>query len=146
MTSYEGKPANHKYSEESFDTFLFILLNFDDIEIYPFNLDPRIISQAYNAVKLKGSDVRKIFHLKLDKYLIITNDLIKYVRITIEKPAVVCKTKRLADSSPSKFFRLAVTANVSTCEHQDHDLPQKKMFYEYCELQTSYLVHIGDPE
>lgn len=95
MTSYEGKPVNHKYGEESFDTFLFILLNFDDIEIYPFNLDPRIISQAYNAVKLKGSDIRKIFHLKLDKYLIITNDLIKYVRITIEKPAVVCKTKRL---------------------------------------------------
>jgi hypothetical protein len=111
-----------------------VLLNFDDIEVYPFNLDPRIITQPYNAVKLKGNDVRKVFHLKLDKYLIITNELIKYVRITIEKPAVVCHTKRLANSSPSKYFRLALTSNVSTCEHQDHNLPQKRLFYEFCEL------------
>jgi predicted nucleic-acid-binding Zn-ribbon protein len=46
-------------------------------------VDPRIITEAYNGVKLKGNDIRKIFHTKLDKYIVITNELIKYVRITI---------------------------------------------------------------
>lgn len=32
-----------------------------------------MINHAYNAVKLKGSDIRKIFHIKTDKYLLITN-------------------------------------------------------------------------
>lgn len=94
LTDYQGRPSNRRYAEEAFDSFLFLLLNFDDVEAYPFNIDPRTISQAYNAVKLKGSDVRKIFHLKLDRYIIVTNELIRYVRITIQKPAVVCKAKR----------------------------------------------------
>ena len=94
VTEYEGRPRSQKYSEDAFDSFLFLLLNFDDVEAYPFNLDPRTISQAYNAVKLKGNDVRKIFHLKLDRYLFITNDLIRYVKIAIQKPAVVCKARR----------------------------------------------------
>jgi hypothetical protein len=146
VTDYEGRPARSKYAEDAFDSFLFLLLNFDDVEAYPFNLDPRTISQAYNAVKLKGSDVRKIFHLKLDRYLLVTNELIRYVRIAIHKPAVVCRARRTQDAAPSKYFRLALTANVSTCEHLDHALPPKRLFYEYCERETSFLVHVGDPE
>lgn len=109
-------------------------------------MDPRIISQPYNAAKLKGNDIRKVFHLNLDAYLLITNEQIKYVRMAIEKPAILCHTKRLPNSSPAKYFRIALTSNVSTCEHKDHNLPQKRAFYEYCELQTNFLVHIGDPE
>jgi hypothetical protein len=37
------------------DSFLFLIENYDDIEIYPFNIDPRMINRAYNALKLKGN-------------------------------------------------------------------------------------------
>lgn len=44
VTEYEGRPRSQKYSEDAFDSFIFLLLNFDDVEAYPFNLDPRTIS------------------------------------------------------------------------------------------------------
>ena len=70
-------------------------MNFDDIEIYPFNIDPRVINEPYNAVKLKGNSIRKIFHVRTDFYLLITNEEVKYVRIAIEKPVIACRTRRL---------------------------------------------------
>jgi hypothetical protein len=73
LTEYQGKSVSQRYAEESFDSFLFLIENYDDIEIYPFNIDPRMITRSYNAVKLKGRDIRRVFHLKTDYYIIVTN-------------------------------------------------------------------------
>lgn len=40
------------------DTFLFMLESQEDLEIYPFNQDPRTINLAYNAVKFKTNKVK----------------------------------------------------------------------------------------
>jgi hypothetical protein len=32
-----------------------------------------MITRSYNAVKLKGRDIRRVFHLKTDYYIIVTN-------------------------------------------------------------------------
>jgi len=53
-----------------------------------------MITKSYNAVKLKGGDIRKLFHIKTDLFLLITNDQIRYVKIVVEKPAMVCRAKK----------------------------------------------------
>lgn len=125
---------------------MFLLENSDDIEIYPFNLDPRIINEAYNAVKLKGTEVREFFHIAADRFLLITNEHIQYLRISISKPSVVCRTTKPVHSAPENYYLLKLTSNVSSCEHRDHSQPLKRRFNEYCEMQIKYYLHIGDPE
>lgn len=53
-----------------------------------------MINKAYNAVKLKGSNIREIFHIHADKYIIVSNEYIQFLRLTILKPSIVCKTKK----------------------------------------------------
>ena len=47
-----------KSNEEYMNTFLFVSSNFDDIEIYPFNIDPRMIKKKMNGVSIKGADIK----------------------------------------------------------------------------------------
>jgi hypothetical protein len=145
-TVYNLQPANERFGEEFMDTFLFLLMNGEDIEIYPFNVDPRVVTQAYNAVKFKGSNIREFFHIVGDRFLIVTQDKLRYIHMQIAKPAVTCRALKTDSNTPENYFMLQVTSNTSTCEHHDHSQPVKRKVNEYCELRLDYYMHLKDPE
>lgn len=64
----------------------------DFLEVYPFNKDPRMISSLDNGAKLQVNKIRSIFHIFGDRFIIITDDDIKYVRLRINKPKISCST------------------------------------------------------
>lgn len=127
-TQYYLQPHEDKYNEDSLENYLFLIENSDDLEIYPYNLDPRIINEAYNALKLKTTEIKELFHIGADRFIIVTNEQIQYLRIAINKPAVVCTTKRMPNLAPENYYLLKLSSNVSSCEHKDHSQPLKRRF------------------
>ena len=44
----------------------------------------------YNGVKINYPDVKEVHHVFGDRFLVITEETIDYVKISIEKPEVGC--------------------------------------------------------
>lgn len=64
-----------------------------EIEIYPYNVDPRLINTVYNGVKMHVEGVTELMYLYEDLYVIVTAANLLYVRIRIEKSELVCSMR-----------------------------------------------------
>ena len=61
-----------KHIGNSAETMVFMVSNFQEIQIFPFNIDPRTINQMYNGVKINYPKVKEIHHVFGDRFLVIT--------------------------------------------------------------------------
>jgi hypothetical protein len=75
------------------EPFLFLVTDNGEIEIYPYNVDPRVIESVHNGVKMHVEGVKELIYLYEDLYLVITSTSLLYARIRIEKPELVCVMK-----------------------------------------------------
>lgn len=73
------------------------------MEVYPYNVDPRVINTGHNGVKMHIEGVTKLIHLFEDLYIIATSDNLIYARMRIEKPELVCT---LQESTGHIYYEL----------------------------------------
>lgn len=74
------------YSESSNEQFLFLVGDSGQIEVYPFNIDPRTVTSLHNGVKMYVDGSIQIKHVMGQNYILITSKGINYVQIQINKP------------------------------------------------------------
>jgi hypothetical protein len=103
----------------------------------------------YNGVKINYPKVKEVYHIFGDRFLIVTEDTIDYVKISIEKPEIACMIGKKYNENykiEPDHLKIIVKSNVSTCEFRNKLLRHKVFYNENCELITEYLVHLNDPE
>lgn len=64
----------------------------EEIIVYPFAIDPRLVNKAFNGVKLPYNKIEQIYHIRDDHYLIVTIDSLEYVVLTINPATLICTT------------------------------------------------------
>ena len=143
MSSFEGMNP-YLGSSYSMEAYLFLVENYDTIEIYPFDLDPRTINSVYNAVRLKYKGVRHIYPGRADHLLIISDQGVTYNQLAIDRPSIACRSKR--NSASASSYRVVLTANESSCAYKRDQIGEKTFFNEYCESESHYWVRLSDPE
>lgn len=103
-------------NEESIQELAFLIVDEDYLQVYPFNIDPRMLKTLDNGLKVRLNRVRQIFHVFGPRYIVVTDDEILYYEMVIDRPKVMCNA--LSGNFDSLgTFRLALRSNVSTCEH-----------------------------
>ena len=43
---------------------------------------------------MKGDSIKEFFHIGKDRFIIVSSEYIRYVRIRIKKPSISCLAKR----------------------------------------------------
>lgn len=75
--------------------------------------------------------MKEVYHIFGDRFLLITEDTLDYVKISIDKPRIECRVgKKYNEESKIEpdHLRIIVKSNVSTCEFRDK-LFKHKVFY-----------------
>lgn len=65
------------------EPFLFMVLDSGEIEIFPYNVDPRQINSAHNGVKMHVEGITDFIYLYEDIYVVATSSNLLYVKIRI---------------------------------------------------------------
>ena len=104
------------------------LISDEYLEVYPFNVDPRMIKSLDNGVKLQINRLRKVYHVFGPRYILVTDDEILYVKMVVMEPELDCSIK----TKGSGVYHVVLQNNISSCELYSPLRPHKKSFNSYC--------------
>lgn len=142
------------YYTHSINTpLLFLISDQGDLELYPYNIDPRTIVTPHNGAKTQVPGLSSIIHLHQDLYLLFTSSSLTQSRLQLQPPRLQC----LLPHSPGHLhYQLSLSVPVPSCvpfspspsssSPSAPPLPPKTSFHQSCTLTLTTNLLLSDPE